>query len=321
MGQHTGNRAVRQVGLLLLAGVALLAWYSCSSDGITSPRENPPSTPATDEPAFAMAGMRDGIMFGSMNLPNAQISSVHTGAWRPVTPSTLLPELSGARAKGARLIVKLVPGDRQLRNADGSFSFEKWKSMVDRYKRLDFHSYIADGTLVGHYMIDEPHRSSRWKGGISQATVEAMARYSKQLWPDMVTFVRVVPSWLAQAPVQYRYLDAAYAQYASRRGDPARWLAGEVTFAKRLGLGLVLSMNVLDGGSKTSGIQGLSSGKFAMSATELRRNGTALLNESYGCAFIMYRYDATYYNRSDIRPVMADLSQLAKGHLPTSCRQ
>src|SRR5919112_866848 len=303
MHRYNRSRVWRHAGVSVLTLCALLAWYSCSSESLTSPSSDDQPT-GSGEPAAQVVSAYPGILFGSMNLPNAEISTVHTGAWRPVTPSNVVQELAGAKARGGRLIVRLVPGDKQLKNADGSFSFDKWKAMIDRYKAVDFDSYIRDGTLVGHYMVDEPHRTARWKGGISQATVEAMARYSKQRWPELPTLVRVVPSWLALAPVRYQYLDAAYAQYAARRGDPARWLAGEVAAAKKLGLGVVLAMNVLDGGSKDSGIPGLNPGKYAMSAAELKRNGTALLNEPYGCAFIMYRWNTTYYNRSDIRPVM-----------------
>lgn len=310
---------MRQAGRGVLVLSAMLVWYSCGGDSLTAPRSG---TGAGITAATAVAsGTHAGILFGSMNLGNSQLNSVHTGAWRPVTPTNILAELSGARAKGGRVILRLVPGDRQLINADGTFSLIKWKSMVDRYRQIDFRSYITDGTLVGHYLIDEPHRTARWRGGISQATIEAMAQYSRQLWPDLATIVRVVPSWLAEAPVTYRNLDAGWVQYTSRRGDPARWLAGEVAIAKSRGLGVVVAMNVLDGGTSSSGIEGYSSGKFAMSAAELRRNGTVFLSESYGCAFIMFKYDPDYYGRADIKSAMADLSRLAASHPSTSCRQ
>jgi hypothetical protein len=35
----------------------------------------------------------------------------------------------------------------------------------------------------------------------------------------------------------------------------------------------------------------------------------------------MYQYEATYYNRSDIKSAMADLSRMATTHPSTSCRQ
>jgi hypothetical protein len=80
-------------------------------------------------------------------------------------------------------------------------------------------------------------------------------------------------------------------------------------------------MNVLDGGDGSSGIRGTQPRTWAMSAAELRRYGTALLSHSYVCAFSMWRYSGTYYNRADVKSVMTELSTKAKSHPRTSCRQ
>jgi hypothetical protein len=257
-------------------------------------------------------------------MPKEYFTSVYNGSapGGQLSPSNMLSWLSVARAKGARLVLKFCMGrDMFVKNTDGTFSFTKWKALVDRYKTVNFSSYIADGTITGHYLIDEPSRPERWGGkAISQAQIEAMAAYSKKLWPTLPTMVRVVPSWLAQASVTYTHLDAAWFQYAARFGDPAQAVASEVVVAKRLGLGLMASMNVLDGGNGTSGIPGWSSGKWAMSATEVRNYGTALLNESHVCGFHTWMWDTTYYGRSDIKSAMAALSAKAKSHAKTSCR-
>jgi hypothetical protein len=266
-----------------------------------------------------------GIVFASTDLDNTLLGSVHTGTLRVPGPTTLLAELTIARSKSARFMIKLVGGsDSWVKNSDGTFSLTKWKAMVDRFKNINFSSYISDGTVLGHYLIDEPNRAAKWGGKvIPQATLEAMAKYSKQLWPGMATMVRVVPSWLASAPVTYTYLDAAWTQYTARKGDAAKWLAGEVMSARSKGLGLVVGMNVLDGGNGSSNIPGWTRGLYSMSATELRTYGTALLSNSYACGFFQwtYLYGKTYYARSDIKAAMADLSAKAKAHAKTSCRQ
>jgi hypothetical protein len=266
-----------------------------------------------------------GIVFGSYDLDISLLGSLHTGALRVPSPNMLLTELSTARAHAARLVLKLVGGsDSWVKNSDGTFSLTKWKSMVDRFKGINFSSYITDGTVLAHILIDEPNRASKWGGKtISTATLEAMAKYSKQYWPAIPTVVRVVPSWLAASPTTYTYLDAGWAQYTSRKGDAAKWLASEVAAARTKGLGVVVSMNVLDGGNGSSGIRGYTSGLSAMSATEVRNYGTALLNNSYACGFFLwtYQYGKTYYARSDIKAAMTDLSAKAKAHAKTSCRQ
>jgi hypothetical protein len=256
------------------------------------------------------------------------LNSVHTGTLfgGGVTPANVLTLLTTARAKGARVVLKLSMGsDSYVTNSDGTFSLTKWKSLVARFKTVNLAPYIADGTILGHYLIDEPSRTARWGGKIiPQSTLEAMAQYSKQLWPDMTTFVRAVPSWLAQSSVTYRYLDAGWLQYASNKGDAAKLVAAEVAAGRSKGLGLVVGLNVLDGGNGSSGIRGATTGKYSMSASELRSYGTAMLNQTYACGFYNYSYNFTgpaYYARSDIKSAMAELSTKAKAHVRTSCKQ
>src|SRR5439155_10140635 len=157
------------------------------------------------------------IAFGSFEMQPTYFSSVHTGTVRAggLSTTNILPLLSEARGKGARVVIRLCMGrDSYVKNTDGTFSLTKWKALVARYNNVNLASYIADGTIVGHFLIDEPQRAEKWGGkAISQATIEEMARYSKQLWPGMSSIVRVVPSWLASAPISYTYLDAAWTQY------------------------------------------------------------------------------------------------------------
>jgi hypothetical protein len=307
-------------GCLLLVGIV-----GCADDRLG------PSPTAADEPVgpeLAVLETRTrlpGVVFGTFSLPTEALNSVHTGWMQggPLDPSNILSKLSAVRAKGGRVVLKLCKGsDSYVKNADGTFSFSKWKSLVSRYRNINLGPYIADGTIVGHFLIDEPQRAAKWGGRtISPATLEAMAKYSKQLWPGMTTIARVVPSWLAASSVSYTYLDAGWAQYASSKGDAGKWAAAEVAAAKRKGLGLVVGMNVLDGGNGSSRIAGWSRGRYAMSATEIRNYGTALLNQSYSCAFFNWMYDSRYFGRTDIKSAMASVSTKARAHAKTSCRQ
>jgi hypothetical protein len=312
--------------------VGMLAIVSCSEDG-TAPSSaappaaepNPSGTAETADTTVVSQAVGSGIVFGSMNMPNAYLNDVHTGWMQggPLSPENIISQLSGARAKGGRVVIKLCKGrDEYVKNADGTFSLTKWKSLVARYKNVNLGPYITDGTIIGHYLIDEPHRASRWGGKIiSPATLEQMAKYSKELWPGMTTIVRVVPSWLATSGIRYTYLDAGWAQYTSGKGSASSWVAAEVASAKRQGLGLLVGLNVLDGGNGSSQLRGTSSGKWAMSASELRSYGAAMMGDSYACAFYMWTHDLSYYGRSDIRSAMADLSAKARAHARTSCRQ
>jgi hypothetical protein len=311
--------------------VGLLASISCSEGG-TEPSSIP--LPEDEPPASGVAGTADttvgaelvgsGIVFGSMNMPNSSLNTIHTGWMQggPLSPENIISQLSGARTKSGRVVIKLCKGrDEYVKNADGTFSLSKWKSLVARYKNVNIGPYISDGTIIGHYLVDEPQRAARWGGKIiSPATLEEMAMYSKQLWPGMTTVVRVVPSWLASSSVNFTYLDAGWAQYTAGKGNASTWVTAEAAAAKRRGLGLVVGLNVLDGGNGSSNIRGYTAGKWAMSASELRSYGTAMLTEDHACGFFMWTHNLTYYGRSDIKSAMADVSAKARAHVRTSCR-
>jgi hypothetical protein len=266
-----------------------------------------------------------GIVFASDGMDNQYFNNVHTGAKRGggITEDNVLAYLADAKARGGRIVLKLSMGkDSYIQNADGTFSLSKWKALVDRFKKVNLGPYIADGTILGHFLIDEPHRAAKWGGKIiPPSTVEEMAKYSKQIWPAMNTFVHTQTAWLANSSVTYNYLDAGWVQYAAGKGEVSKFIAAEISYAKSKGLGLMLGLNVLNGGNGSSGIRGTSSGKYSMSASELKTYGTTLLNQSYACGFILWAHNLTYYGRSDIKSAMADLSSKAKAHVKTSCRQ
>jgi hypothetical protein len=272
----------------------------------------------TDASAYA------GITFGTYNMRDSYLSSVHTGTMLggPLSPSNIVSVLTAVRNKGGRIVIKLCKGDEKyIKDPNGNFSLTKWKALIDQYRNVNLAPFIADGTILGHFLIDEPHRAQRWGKVISQATVESMAAYSKNIWPTMPTLVRVVPTWLAAAPVTYTHLDAGWFQHTAKKGNVNTLVAAEVAAAKRLRLGLLVGVNAMNGGDGSSRIPGLTRGDYMMSAAELRSYGTALLNQSYACAFYTWQHNTTYYARSDIKAVMAELSAKAKAHAKTSCRQ
>lgn len=290
---------------------------------------NPDSAAGADSTGIstATASTHSGIVFGNFNMKHKYLNSIYTGSMQGLEPSWLMSELVLARSKGGRMILKMVGGsDDRVKNSNGTFSLDKWKALVVKFKPLSLTSYINDGTLMGVFLIDEPHNTSKWGGkAIPHATVEAMAKYVKGLWPNMTTFVRARPTWLAKTTMTYNYLDAGWFQYeAQYMGAVSTATANEVAAAKRKRLGIVVGMNVLNGGNGSSKIKGTSSSKYKMSATEIRNYGTVLLNQTYSCAFFNWTYilgGQEYFARSDIKSAMTYLSGKARTHAKTSCRQ
>jgi hypothetical protein len=301
--------------------LALLAAVACHENEPLSP-EAGTSVASDQEPQLASAAVPPGVVFLSFDLDNALLGSVHTGTTRSPSPSNILSQLSQAKTKGARAIVRLSGSKSGFTNADATLNVTKWKSMIARFKTVNLAPYIQDGTLMGHYLIDEPDLPSQWGGApVSQATVESLAKYSKSIWPALPTLVMARARWLASSSITYTYLDAAWGQYSAQKGSLSTYISREVSSAKTKHLGLMFGLNILDGGDGSSGIAGYRSGHWAMSANELKTYGGALLGSTYACGFGMWKYSSSYYARADIKSAMSSLSTKAKAHAKTPCIQ
>jgi hypothetical protein len=302
--------------LLVLA----LAVAGCDAAGPTEPVTSVDATPEVSSvaPSFA-SSFRGGIPFGVFHLPKEEYGTTYNGSLASISPTYLLSYLEAARRSGTRIMLNFSGGQKNFRNADFSFSLTKWKERLDRYRGIDFSSYIKDGTIMGHYLVDEPNDKSNWGGTtISQATLDEMARYSKQLWPAIPTIVRTSSAYLKGGT--YRHLDAAWAQYHQRFGSVEPWISNSVRDAKASGLALVVGVNHLAGGTSSGGLRGYYTIDYAMSASELESWGGALLKNPDVCAFLSWRYDERYMGRPDIKAVMGRLSELARNHGSKSCR-
>jgi hypothetical protein len=180
---------------------------------------------------------------------------------------------------------------------------------VDRFKRINLSGYIKDGTLAGHYMIDEPNDKRNWHGTtVSPRTLDEMARYSKQLWPALATIVRTRPSYF---PTKPRYVDAAWATYLHRHGSVRDFLRKNVADAQRRDLALVVGLNVLRGGSPNG---------TKMTPSEVQSWGSAMLESSYPCGFYSWTWDSRYLSSSGIRSAMKTLRRKAESRSRKSCR-
>jgi hypothetical protein len=255
--------------------------------------------------------------FGAYHIPPSSYGPEFSGTLLASHPWYVLADLESARRAGARVMLGMVGSERRLRGPDGHFSLAKWKRRLDRFRGIDISSYIEDGTVIGHYIMDEPHDRGNWSGEtVSLSDIDEMAKYSKQIWPSVPTIIRGWPDYLKG--YQYKYLDAAWAQYSNRFGDIDAFIRSNVRDARAAGLGLVVGLNLLAGGDNT-GLGGYYSGRYAMSPSQVRRWGGALVAEPYICAFLSWKYNATYFSRSDIKSALEELSQKARSRPLKSC--
>jgi hypothetical protein len=318
----SAGRGVRFRALLVI--VATLFGGCDAAERLGSPSDQPGSGPtdagtAPVSASLAASTFRGGIPFGVFQLPVEQYGTIYNGSLSNIWPAYVLSALEAARRSGTRIMLSMSGSESTFQNSDGSFSMAMWKQRVDRFRGIDFSSYIQDGTLIGHFLMDEPYDRTNWGGTlVSLSDIDAMARYSKGIWPSMPTIIRGKTDYLLG--YDYKYLDATWAQYISSFGSVSDYITKSVREAKASGLALVVGVNQLNGGGSGGLVGFYSPEKNAMSAKELEAAGNALLADPYPCAFISWKYDQAYMARADIKAVMGRLSEKARIHGSSSCR-
>jgi hypothetical protein len=290
----------------------LLGAAACDSDrlGPAGTAPDSPRAPVADAPLASMA-WAGGIPFGTFEQPTTQFGSLFNGAKLTLrTDQHPLDSLARVKARNGRVVLKLAGSDVYFQNSDGTFNFTKWKARVDRYRTINIAPYITDGTIFGHYMIDEPASPGNWGGQVvPQATLEAMAKYSKSIWPNLPTLVRVDPTWLAQWTGSYVYLDGGWAQYVERKGNVLTYINSQVAAAQKKGLSLMVGLNFQKGGLN----------RTPLTASQVTSWGSTLLSTTYSCGFLSWEYEAAYLTTS-IRTALAGLRTKAQNRVWKSCK-
>jgi hypothetical protein len=277
-------------------------------DSAGVPIQPPPSGPPPEHV---------GIAFGPYHLPTRLYGPDHSATLRAARSIDFWADLEAARRAGARVILSFIGNERRYRDDKNHFSMAMWKARVDRYRGYDISSYIQDGTIIGHYILDEPHDPTNWGGTVvTRAQVDEMAQYSKSIWPSLPTIIRGWPEYLKG--YHYQYLDAAWAQYSERFGDVDAFIANNVRDARGAGLQLVVGLNLLGGGTKSGGLKGYGS-RYALTAAQVRQKGGVLMAEPYSCAFINWEYNEAYFARSDIKAALEELSDQARRRPLKTC--
>jgi hypothetical protein len=293
-------------------------------DTTTPPPPTDTTTPPPPQVRCAFPGgssttpQHVGIAFGPTHVPPTKLGGSFTGTQITATDSScLLFDLEKARRANARVFISFT-GNSQYNRDENGFSLDKWKRRVDRFRNVDLSSYLADGTILGHLVMDEPNDPHEWNGKtVSPAQIEEMAKYSKEVWPSMTTFVRAFPDYMKGG--QFPHLDALWFQYLDRWAPLDEFIDKHFSEARPLGLKLVTGLNVINGGSKSSGIPGRRRGKNAMSADEIRSWGGKLLDQPNLCAFLLWEYDEAYLARPDIKAALDDLAGKARSYPTTDC--
>ncbi len=309
--------------LILAAGVSLTV-PACTPSGAADPPPAEPVVapappPGPPAPLYGFWGLNGYVnpegfadvrdRFGI----NGFMVASEKPAW---AVGTLLPMVRDA---GLRVNLRLA-GDHPAYTVDGDFRLELWKDRLREWDGAGLEPFIADGTLHGHMLLDD---ITNFQGhDPTAAELEEMARFSKELFPGLMTFVRQKATWMP-TPEGGRYLwvDAAVNQYESKDGPVEAYASAEAARAEALGLGIINGLNIADGGDGSSGRAGWRPKHHPMTADEIRANGRVLATVP-GCGmFLNWEYDALeewsdgsigapYFDQPELRAALVELGEL-----------
>ncbi|MEA2714706.1 MAG: hypothetical protein QOK27_2667 [Gemmatimonadales bacterium] len=313
----------------LTAAASLIAAVACNPEEAIAPIVDggaTPETPAAPTLEAYTSATAPGIAFGDFHLPTSLFSSSrYSGSLQAVALSTVYSELNTAARYGKRLVISMAGSRKFYTNSNGTFNMTKWKNRVSAFRGVALGRYVSSGVLLGHYLVDEPQCLRCWGGQrIPASAVEEMARYSKSIWPSLPTTVRAAPTLLPL--INYRYLDFAWAQWVgphvpSANQTPAQFRDRQTAAARARGLGLVFGLNYLSGGNGSSGRRGTATGRWEMSAREVKNVGTVLAQAGYACAMLSWQYSSTFVSRTGMGTALSAVSTAARNRSRTSCKK
>jgi hypothetical protein len=232
------------------------------------------------------------------------------------TADNIVSRIAQARSRNLRLMMNMTGGSHENYKTGGKFDLAKWKAKMDSYNspaiKQAVAEAVADGIIIGNSVMDEPHNETAgagWGGNLTKAVVDGMCGYVKQIFPTLP--VGVVHDHRQFEPEKnYSTCDFVVSQYRLSKGSVNDFRDGGLAFARRSGIGIIFSLNVLHGGTPgtTCAKYGndLSGNLCPMSAQQVRDFG--LMLGTAGCALNMWRYEPAYYNNAGIQQALREVA-------------
>jgi hypothetical protein len=274
-------------------------------------------------------GSSSGVPYGlwgnvPTNLPNGTIWTA--GSISSKSPSFVLQQLENAQNKTPKMGMwfKLAGGSTTPYTTDGHFDVAKWKQTLDDahggtiqpdgtsgyYQQ--YLEYISDGTFLGFVLLDDLSPPT-FNPAVTAAEINSIAAHAKMRFPLLTTAVRERATVLEAKPGHglYPNLDAAWAQYRSDRGTPTDYRNLEIAAASRLQLGLVMGININNGGTPIG---------TNVTPAQILSWGSVFLEpgpSDYVCGFFMW--EITYPNTTHAN--FTTLANMAKSHVKAPCKR
>jgi hypothetical protein len=273
------------------------------------------------DPAFLTAIYSYGMRFGTFGCSSSGLGAYNL--CNRSAGSSSAATMSALRAVRAKVILN-QGGYSKFKDSRGRYSPTKYYNWVQSLRPYasSWRQYVTNGTLVGIQVIDD-RGSTNWGGvAISNAQIDQMAKWWKQILPGVTTFVSGGYAWNLLG-YSWSYLDGSINQYNARyMGDVKTWRDRSVAAAARARTSLILSMNVLNGGKIYRGCyHGASSSYCSMTPTELRSYGATIAAASGICGVGTWKYSSTYHARSGVTSALKYVAWLASKRSQPSCKR
>ena len=282
-----------------------------TAEGVDSPR-------VVDRVRATVSGpVPVGLAAGLANWPTSMYcDGTASAAVQPLDPRELLDRVQLASKCGMRLVL-IIP--RKLltttHKVSGPFSLDSAERAIDRYANQlppdTLQKYRAN--LIGLNLADDYTCLRCWGGQeITQAQLTEWANYTRAKLAGLPLGIRRTPDWVAVYPPLAASIDYVWAQYHAGRGNPQTYFDRAAETASRLGLRVVMGVNVKDCNGR---------GSKPCSAEELTSAGTVAVNHPANCAFLSWRYEDTIWEKPEIRQAWDGLFALAKARPTQDCRR
>ena len=136
-----------------------------------------------------------GVPFGSYALlGGGGLSTASTMSLDGYTADNIVSRLAHARSKGLTVLMNMTGGDHNQYMTPGTFDMAKWQAKMNSYNtpaiRQAVAAAVADGTIVGNSVMDEPQNTTPRQGlgpagTMNKARVDQLCAYAKNIFPTM----------------------------------------------------------------------------------------------------------------------------------------
>lgn len=274
-----------------------------------------------------------GIPFGPVDLfvSWTQPGAAFSGTLDYANPRGIIAKLGAMRANKIRGFLKLTGeshnsvGGNDAYRTNGKFDLAKWEAALKQYDTPEIKAAItaavADGTLLGYSMIDEPNHPT-WGGVFTKALLDEMARYSKSLFPTLPVAVPGPHYW--RASEKYQVVDVMIPQTwrPAPGASPFAWRDSLVAAARFNGTALAPSLNLMGNALALDCTPiAIGSTRCYMPAQQVKDWGTVLASEPYVCALFMWKYRQELFARPEYKSAFEYVAQIAKQRPAKSCRR